>query len=391
MTHWFVDSLSEKLTEQEKGVINFSDLDTTQYLSSNYSKIKHLINIHSWSPVYIDPDLAYLNTGFSIISQNKLTTAITQFGYDYSTINHTGKFVGKFEYSGFYPVWKLYGDYGKENSHYYQINRHYNSHNVVVGQDTISVLYTKRVMNLNLDVSIPFDFSHGKMYRLIQPEIQLGYSFDWQEPTTPIAIFRGSYVPLTFRLYAHNLRQQCARDLQPKCGQIIDLSYRSTPLGDRQLGTISAANGTLFLPGFFNNHGIKLYAGYQKKVNGNSYFDDLIYYPRGYANFENNKLFTFRSDYVFPLGCPDWHIGRLYYLKRLSLRIHYDWARIDMPIYQASGIISRSLNSTGGELLTECHFFRFIAPVNMGIRESFLIDSKVAISEFIFSVNLNQL
>ena len=312
---------------------------------------------------------------------------MTQFGYDYSTINHTGKWVGKFEYSGWYPIFNLYGDYGKEKSAYYQINQHYNLKNQLVSQDTVAVSYTTTVMNLKMDAAIPFNFNHGNMYRMVQPEFQVGYTYKWQESTTPTSVFRGSYIPFTYRLYAHNLRQQSVRDIQPKWGQVFDLHYRHTPIGNRQLGNITSVEGTFYLPGILENQGFKIYAGYQEKTSAHAYFNDLIDYPRGYTNIDNNRLLTLRTDFTLPLLYPDWHVWHLYYLKRISLRIHYDYASMDSPIYP-SGIIKHTMSSTGAELLTECHFLRFIAPVKLGIRESYLIESKNIVSEFIFSMNL---
>ncbi|MEI6274655.1 MAG: hypothetical protein WCP08_01640 [Prolixibacteraceae bacterium] len=389
-THKFQDTLANHLTFQEKGIIDFSNPDTTQYSSKKYIKAKNLFNIHSWSPIYIDPDATVVNAGFSIVSQNKLSTAMTQFGYDYSSVNQTGKWVGKFEYAGWYPVLNFYGDYGKEKSRFYQINQHYNSRNQLISQDTVMVPYTQTVMNLKLDASVPLNFSRGKMYRLVQPEFQVGYSYKWQDSTTPVSIFRGSYIPFTYRIYAHNLRQQSLRDIQPKWGQTIDFAYRHTPLGNRQLGAIFSMEGTCYLPGTLKNHGIRIYTGYQEKKSDYSYFSDIIEYPRGYANIENNRLLTLRTDYVLPLLYPDWHIWHLYYLKRISLRIHYDYAKLVAPIHP-SGTINKTMSSTGMELLTDCHFLRFIAPVKLGIRESYLIESKTVTSEFIFSVNLKGL
>ena len=387
----FQDTLSNKLTAQEKGVIDFSHQDTSKFLSSKYLKIKNLLNIHSWSPLYIDPDQSVVNTGFSIVSQNKLATTITQFGYNYSTVNQSGKWIGKFEYAGWYPVLRLYGDYGREYSRYYQINRHYNSKNVLIGQDTVAVPFFRKVMNFHFDATLPLNFSKGKMYRMIEPEIQIGYSHYWKEPSTPSAIFSGSYIPFTYRVYAHNLRQQSTRDIQTKWGQIINLQYRNTPLGDRNLGNIGSAEGTLYFPGLFNSHGLRFYGGYQIKNSDNSYFGDLIAYPRGYMDMENNRLFTLRSDYVLPLVTPDWNILHLYYLKRVSLRLHYDFAQISSPIVQIYSTLHQKLSSTGGELLTECHFFRFLAPVKMGFRESYLIESRMLTSEFIFSISFSGL
>ena len=107
-----------------------------------------------------------------------------------------GNGVGKFEYAGWYPIMRLYGDYGKENSSYYQINRHYNSRNTLIGQDTVSVPYKQTVMNLRVDGAIPLDFSKGKMFRLVQPEFQIGLYLSLAgrlrllQPFSEAAIFR---------------------------------------------------------------------------------------------------------------------------------------------------------------------------------------------------------
>lgn len=396
MTKWslanlsqrFQDTLSNKLTAQESGIIDFSTMDTSHYESKKYHKINKLINIHSWSPFYIDPDQSTVSTGFSIISQNKLTTAITQFGYNYSNVNHTGKWIGKFEYAGWFPIFRLYSDYGKENENYFQINKHYDSKNVLVSQDTVLVPYSQKALNIRADISIPLNLTHGKMYRMIQPEIQIGYSYLWQDAATPSGIFRGSYQPLTYRIYAYNLLQESARDIQSRWGQVIDIKYRHTPIGDKQLGKIFSLEGTQYLPGFLANHGLKFYGGYQQKISSTSNFSDQISYPRGYSSMNNNRLMTFRSDYVLPVISPDFYIRRFYYLKRITLRLHYDFAQLVSPVHQTTNTIKSTLSSTGATLLTECHFLRFIAPVTIGVRESYLIESKLTTSEFILSINL---
>jgi len=385
----YCDPMADKLTAQENGAIDFANLDTSKYESKKYVKLRNLFNIHSWSPVFIDPDRSVINAGFSVASQNKLSTAITQIGYDYNTTNQSGKWVGKFEYLGYFPILRFYCDYGREKSTYYQINKHFSMANGLAGQDTVAVNFTQKVLNTHFDVAIPLNLSRGKMYRMIEPEFQIGYSYKWQNNSTPTSIFRGSYIPFTYRLYAHNLTKTAPRDIQSKWGQIFDIQYRHTLLGDRQLGSIAAAEGTFLFPGLFRNQGIKIYFGYQEKKTSKNYFNDLVYYARGYNNLENNRLSTFRSDYVFPLLSPDWNIWRLYYLKRVTLRIHYDVSWITSPVQNTSTFIDKNLISAGGEIMTECYFLRFIAPVKIGWRESLLMNTRQLASEFIFSINFS--
>jgi len=383
--------LAEKLSSQEKEMPDFSGLDTINYKSKRYSKLANLFNFHSWAPVHIDSENEEIRPGISLMSQNKLSTAITQLGYDYSTVNKTGKLVAKFDYTGLFPELKLNADYGREKSQYYEIINTVNAAGQIIKKDTQLVNYSYQVLNLNGSISIPFNLSHGKMYRLIQPEFQVGYSRIWQNVSAPQNFFRGTIIPLTYRLYAHNLLQQSHRDIQPAIGQIIDVYYRHSPIGNRDYGTIWSAEGTLYFPGLVRHHGIKFYGGFQQRNASTGFFSDLISYPRGYQNIVNNQLFTLKSDYVLPLFYPDWSIGKLSYFKRISLRMFYDQAWAMVPIQNHTSEYQVSFSSVGGELTADCNFLRLLVPAKIGVRTSYLTDQKSINYEFLFSINFSAL
>lgn len=382
--------LANQLSLQEKGIPDFSTLDTTTYSSKRYSKLANLFNFHSWAPVHIDSESEVIRPGISLMSQNKLGTAITQLGYDYSTINKTGKWVAKFDYTGIFPVLKLNADYGRERSQYYQTSQ----------KDTQLISFSYKELNINGGVSIPFNLSHGKMYRLVQPEFQIGYRRIWQEPSTSIRLFTEA-IPLTYRLYAHNLLKLGHRDIQPAIGQIIDVAYRHSPFGDRDFGTIWSAEGTLYFPGVIRHHGVRIYGGYQQKQISESSFADLISFPRGYPNLVNNQLFCLKSDYVLPLFYPDWSLGKLSYFKRISLRLFYDQASAMVPNQNQSSEHQINFKSAGGELTADCNILRLLVPAKIGVRTSYItnpeltnydyINQKSLIFEFLFSINFSAL
>jgi hypothetical protein len=383
--------LADKLFSQEKGIPDFSKTDTTSYSTKRYSKLANLFNFHSWAPVHIDTESEEIRPGVSLISQNKLSTAITQLGYDYSTANKTGKWVAKFDYTGLFPVLKLDVQYGREGSQYLQITNYKNSAGQIVRSDTSLVPFSYKILDVTGIINLPLDFSNGKMYRLVQPEFQIGYQRIWQESTINPNLFNGTSIPLTYRLYAHNLLRQSDRDIQPAFGQIIDVAYRHSPIGDQKIGTIWSAEGTLYLPGLARHHGVRIYGGFQQKQNDQGSFSDLISYPRGYQNLVNNQLFCLKSDYVLPLFYPDWSLGRLSYFKRFSLRVFYDYAQALVPIKNQKTEYNISFGSAGGELTTECNILRLLFPARIGVRTSYLTDSKTFNTEFLFSVNLNAL
>jgi len=172
------------------------------------------------------------------------------------------------------------------------------------------------------------------------------------------------------------------------------VTYRHSPFGDRDLGTIWSAAGTLYFPGFARHHGLKIYGGYQEKTFKSS-FSDLISYPRGYANLYNNQLFCLKTDYVLPLFYPDWSIGKLSYFKRFSLRLFYDQASAMVPIQNQSGVKigenRLNFSSTGGELTTDCNILRLMVPAKIGLRTSYLVNQQSLNFEFLFSVNFGAL
>jgi len=325
------------------------------------------------------------------MSQNKLSTAITQLGYDYSTTNKTGKVVAKFDYTGIFPVLKMNADYGREKSQYTEIINTVNAAGQTIKKDTQLVSYSYKVLNLNSGISIPLNLSHGKMYRLIQPEFQIGYTRILQDASAPANFFNGTIIPLTYRLYAHNLLMLGHRDIQPAIGQLFDAYYRHSPFGDRNFGTIWSAEGTLYFPGLVRHHGLKFYGGFQQRKASASSFSDLISYPRGHINLVNNQLFCLKSDYVLPLFYPDFSLGKLSYFKRISLRLFYDQAWAMIPIQNHTSEYQITFASIGGELTTDCNILRLLVPAKIGVRTSYLTNQKSLNFEFLFSINFSAL
>ena len=382
--------LADKLLSQEKGIADFSVTDTVTYQSRTYSKFNHLFNFHSWAPVHIDLASDQITPGLSLMSQNKLSTAITQLGYDYSAISKTGKWVAEFDYTGLFPVFKLKGDYGREKSQYFEINSTRNPVSHIVSKDTQLISFSYRILNINGLVNIPLNLSHGTWNRLVQPEFQIGYTQIWEDPSTPFS--NSNYLLLTSRLYAYNTKQLSLRDLQPAIGQIIDLNYHSSPTEKGNSYPVWTAEGTLYFPGLVRHQGLRIYSGYQHKQSSGNSATDYIFYPRGYMNLQNSQLFCLKSDYILPLFYPDWSLGKLTYLKRISLRMFYDQAWATVPITnQTNNSYQFTFGSAGAEWTADCNFLRLYVPVKIGARTSYLISQRKITSELLLSVNFGAL
>lgn len=383
------------ITEQGPGAVELNEPDSALYPSTRYSKPGHLFNIHSWAPVYVNTTDYTIHPGVSVMSQNKLSSMIAQFGYDYSVNDKEGKWYANLEYEGWFPIFKLETSFGKQKSQYYQVTNYTNQAGQVVRSDTSLVDFSWNQWNIDLDARIPLDLSRGKWYRLLQPEAKMEFTSIQHNSTTPSQFFSGSIVPITYRLYFHNLLRQSIRDLQPRWGQIVDFSFRHTPFGNLDYGTAWSAEGYEYLPGFFRHHGVRVYGGYQRKelsATGNM-LSDLILYPRGYKSFSNRQLFTLRTDYTLPLLYPDWNLGRWIYLKRINLRGFYDYGWTEALASQNNQTINYnfSFQSYGAEVTTNCHFLRFKAPANLGVRYSYMPDLNDYRVDVIFSINFSAL
>ena len=383
--------LADQLSSFEKGIPELNNQDTSKLITQTYSKLGHLFNFHSWAPFQIDNDKQEIRPGFSLLSQNKLSTAVTQLGYDYSTSNKTGKWIGKFNYTGLFPVISLDIDYGPVKSQYYQVTRYTNNIGQVVKIDTQKVNYIYKELNFNGLISLPLNLSHGKIFRLIQPEFKIGVTNVIQAANTPSNLFRGSIIPFSYRLYANNYLRMSVRDIQPAWGQIVDLTFRNTPFGNRNYGTIWSSEGTIFMPGFFKHHGFRFYGGIQKKKMVDGMFSDIISYPRGCSNILNNQLAIIKLDYVFPFWYPDLNIGSLSYFKRFSMRIFYDYASAVVPGHGSISDYRYDFGSTGAEVIGDCNILRLMVPAQIGIRTSYLTNQKSVNFEFIFSFNIKAL
>jgi hypothetical protein len=387
--------LADTLAKQESGVLDLYDLGTKNYKSKRYSKAAHAFNFHSWAPVSIDPDSYEITPGVSFLSQNKLGTSFTTLGYEWDVTEKTGKVYGKYTFKGWYPIFDVELNTGNRASEYMLIEQQKDKDGMVVQQDTSLQRFTWKQTNLELDARIPFNFSRGKFYRLLQPEISYDFSFYRHDDSTPDQFFDGNFQTLIYRLYYQQVLWQSSMDVYPNFGFTVDASYRHSPFGDIELGNMVLGQSYLFVPGVLSNHGIRLYAGYQEKNPADDHsFSDVIKYPRGWGKINSNKMQSYAIDYKMPLFYPEWSIGGLAYLKRVEASLFADYAYLEGNYYKdghVAGTYTSDISSYGIELTGDMHFLRFYAPVEIGTRMSYLPETGRVYFDFLFSIDFNSL
>lgn len=386
--------LAEVMAGQELGVPDLSTSDTLIYPAKKYSKVSHLLNFHSWAPVFVDPYQYEFKPGVSIMSQNILGTAEMVLGYKWDTSEKTGQFYASYVYKGWYPEFSFQVSSGKRASQYNHITEHI-VNNEVVSRDTVLTRFTWKETQLSGSVLLPLNFSHGKFYRLLQPEIQYEYIFTKEGDSTPSAFSLGDYHSLSYRLYYHQLLRKSYQDVWPNFGFIIDGSYYHSPFGSMSLGSEIGVQGILYLPGLLANHGTKLYLGAQDRKNGDHYsYSDIIRFPRGWARVSTKHLSMFSFDYKLPLLNPDLSFGGLNYIRRINTSLFFDYAYLQRYLYEngkISGTYSQNISSLGIEVIGDTNFLHFYAPVQIGFRASYLPEINDYSFDFLLSIDFNSL
>jgi hypothetical protein len=407
-------ALYKGLETEEKGVPQLTSNFESAYPSYRYSKW-NLFRFHSWAPLFLNLKDTQIHPGVSLMSQNLLNTMVIEAGYNADKNFSIEKYYLNLSYRGWFPVFDINikaGDRPIKIDGFF----HDKTDTFKLKANT-----TQYVYQIKPGISFPHNLSSGNTFRRIVPSINYtwyftsGYNYQRTDgtfinkvfqpgETTIIAIDDYNYQGLEYDLFTYNLKRTTQRDLAPRWGQILELNYRHNPAGDLNRGYTAAVMTRIYLPGFFRHHSFKFDNNYQIKKHGeksgfnDTYqlyyrFSDIISFPRGIAPTYNDKLYSFKGEYIFPLANPDLSAGGIFYLKRLKTKLFYDYSRADYSLERLDNQLKdkffQEYRSYGTELMAETHFARFFYPIDVGCRYIYLPDEKKHIFGFMFSINLS--
>ncbi len=406
--------LLEQPLKEEKGVPDLTHLTTDTFKIKKYSKW-NVFNFHSWAPAYIDANDVQVFPGASLLSQNLLGNAFTTIGYNADKQYTREKFYFNFIYNGWLPQLNFKVKFGNDDAYY--------DGSTQTDTFVVNSIKKQNFLELKLNISIPLNFSRGAWTRHFEPIIGLDYikAFDYSAKKSYITKISGEWqytgvseditaegyeiTPLDYSLFMYNIRKRSHRDITTRWGQILQVIYRHTPYGTHDFGSLTGLHSILYFPGIWKHHSIRIDNDWQKKIRGdyagvsgsgyiiNSGFSDYINFARGYTAKYNDKLYTLRTNYIFPLLYPDLSLGSLAYFKRFSLNLFYDLSQATYKVKSNNDgswhFASYNYQSTGFELKTDVHFLRFIFPFNLGYRFSYLLSDKKVHNEFLFSLNFS--
>lgn len=278
-------------------------------------------------------------------------------------------------------------------------------------------------IKLESGVRIPLDFSAGKWRRLLQSRARLS----WQNvsnqsyeqsfltlnnngelartgETNTIDIADVDYWGMEYSLYFHNKLRGNSRDVDTRWGQSANILFRHTPWGNYNAGYAFAISSQLNLPGLAKHHAISIGNNWQTKISGDETsssapyrtyqkFSDMLNLPRGYESIYNDDLYVFRGTYQMPLWNPDVSIAGMAYIKRFRLNVFFDaaYSSYELDIKETGEIFnfSDTFTSSGFEILSDFHAFRFVLPFSIGYRGGFRDIDNTFFHEAVFSTSFD--
>ena len=383
------EQLDYELTEAQ-GLIAEEEMkhDTIPHGAKKYRKVLNLFKFHSWLPLYVnylDPELTLnpehlpVSLGISLVSQNLLSTAISQVGYEYR--NGTHMFHSGIKLSGRYPVLNMYLDYGGEPDV------------LLLREEGDTAMSLPQALSFTAQSYIPLRFNTGKFLSIIQPGITYSYQRDLQYIEEK-DIYRTGAHYLFYTLYGSFYLRKGKKEILPRMGLTASGGYYHAPFDNRVYGSVYTTAVTGYLPGFMKHQTIRLTFNYQKQLpldRTRPAFINLMDPPRGLHHIFGEVFSKFSVDYVFPILYPDVEISSVIYLKRLRGALWADYLtgenviiREPSPHYE-----QKDYSTWGFDMIADLNLFRIPFPLSVGGRMISDRQSGRILFHWIYSIEFN--
>lgn len=332
----------------------------TQYLVKPYRKINHLFNIHSWGPISVNSSSGIVNPGLSFSSQNDLSTSIFETGMSYSIAEKSTTYYSRYNYDGWYT----------------QMNASYETK--MTGNEADQSTYKQSEAKIGMRIPLVFE-RRNHVIPITFNAIASSIEFSNHNG------YIGNINALQLHFFQGIVKRSPTQALLPPLGYSVGLNYKRDLEGTLAAGWIGAIEGVVYLPSFFKNHGFMIYGGCQQIAPKQYSYGMMLQYPRGFIGKAKSNTLATSINYHFPLCYPDWSLGSVLYLKRIRIALFHDYMKYEKPQ------ILTQFQSLGAEMVLDSYWFRFIAPVSLGGRITYIPAEKKVLPELIFGINFNNL
>lgn len=335
--------------------------DTTQAIAEAkpYRKLAHMLNVHSWMPLFVKPtevmdgDFDAIKLGATVLSQNLLGSTMLSAAYGYAPwASQHHVFNATLQYLGWWPVVALSFELEP-----FSAMRYINGK-----AETTST----QQRSISLNAYIPISITTGQTSIYIRPFSNLVYNNNQFHSHEHNATRQGRFMQ-TNGLYFSAQRSMAHRDLYPRWGWTMQAqhSYSLSPWA--RMSSMAVLSSTVYTPGVLRNHSIRANIALLKQWPNGFYMSSRTGLPRGYSDRISEQLVGLKLNYAMPLLYPDLNIGSLLYIKRLSVNMFYDYARTVRPIIRPNGVVlsNEELQSPGADLMIDFHAFRVGSPMRV--------------------------
>lgn len=373
--------IAEKVTQQEMAYAAYEVPEPTSVNISEperYRKVPHMIGLHSWAPVYVNVDRIMnmsfdhiwqaASLGATGIFQNKLSTAVGEFGYSahkdpYNPEIWSNSGHARITYSGLYPVLEAkvnINDRAARQYNVYAYEMEKDSYMMEISSRELASPYIEGIFS----AYIPFNLSSGGWYRGFIPKVTYSVSNDMFN--TSAAIFGmethyqlqddGELKELknpSFKEIVpgrNTLRHSLSGSLRgyaslatpnsavyPKWGIGAEIGASAGLESMKYLSPIGYFYTYGYVPGILPEHGIRLTGLVQKKLNDAPFGQSATnFLPRGLSsNYQLLSWISTRSnaagkvtaEYAVPVYIGDLSVGGSFFaVKRLIVAPHFDYS-----------------------------------------------------------------
>lgn len=390
--------LADSMTHQENWRLSLSN-DST-YPTRKYCKFTHLVNIHSWAPLYVNLNPMEVDLGGVIYSQNKLSTLSFTAGYILKSGYKHGAWLFNATYTGWWPTIGINLESGRDDYETFT-----QGINLQIDSTEWLYLYNKAQRSTaDITVQLPFNISVKQYNRYLRPYLRYKveslhhqrpdkiYSFFIKDNTAWISpvnkdnyhIHQSSrfYQLLEYGLTFSNQTRQTDQEVNPRWGQVLTAGYTHALTQGLNLGYQWWGEGKFYFPGILTDHSISIYEGFQHMSGRTRNYSNKILYPRG-ITLQGYEISSLRSSYRLPLLYPDQHLGSVLYFKSIDGALFYDFGT------SRNKLGTTTFSSYGIELTTDTHIFRLTYPIHLGFRTGYETQHKKMFANMIFSIGLS--
>lgn len=352
-----------------------------------YRKWQHLFRFHSWMPFYADieqvkSDPTSVRPGFTLMTQNNLSTLISTIGYEYSDNMH--KFHSGLKWTGWYFTVESRLDYGN-NPVIEKFKQTVNDPDFIrTGYELTNVLslplsFRGRYFTQNLFLSASSIYQNNYLYLK-----EKGYYDTGQNQ-------------FTGRIYFSNYSRSAVRDIYPRWAQIMDISYSFYPFDKEFYGNISTVRSAFYFPGFLKNNGFKVRVEGEKQKTAKFVLGNRASFSRSYDNVISSEIQFLSGDYFMPLAYPDFNLASLIYLTRIRTDLFYDHTNGTGNYVFTFGSEGHAMEfhdyketfrSFGAELMADFYVFRLPFMVSAGVQAAWRSLDKAPYLKLLFNIDL---